>query len=96
MEEKTQLIVILFLQAAGLHPTAEQIEMFAYHLPETTLSNLIVGGSSFNFFFLKLLTCHVSIGSLHVQEWMVCLCADAIHEIYIAGENFQSLGVLGV
>ncbi|XP_008826034.1 ATP-dependent RNA helicase SUPV3L1, mitochondrial [Nannospalax galili] len=27
--------------AAGLHPTAEQIEMFAYHLPETTLSNLI-------------------------------------------------------
>ncbi|KAL1771699.1 ATP-dependent RNA helicase SUPV3L1, mitochondrial [Sigmodon hispidus] len=29
------------IQAAGLHPTAEQIEMFAYHLPETTLSNLI-------------------------------------------------------
>ncbi|XP_023060817.1 ATP-dependent RNA helicase SUPV3L1, mitochondrial [Piliocolobus tephrosceles] len=27
--------------AAGLHPTAEQIEMFAYHLPDTTLSNLI-------------------------------------------------------
>uniref|UniRef100_A0A8D2AN81 ATP-dependent RNA helicase SUPV3L1, mitochondrial n=1 Tax=Sciurus vulgaris TaxID=55149 RepID=A0A8D2AN81_SCIVU len=25
----------------GLHPTAEQIEMFAYHLPDTTLSNLI-------------------------------------------------------
>uniref|UniRef100_A0A8C5NY37 ATP-dependent RNA helicase SUPV3L1, mitochondrial n=1 Tax=Jaculus jaculus TaxID=51337 RepID=A0A8C5NY37_JACJA len=29
------------IRAAGLHPTAEQIEMFAYHLPETTLSNLI-------------------------------------------------------
>ncbi|XP_062832321.1 ATP-dependent RNA helicase SUPV3L1, mitochondrial isoform X2 [Anolis carolinensis] len=26
---------------AGLHPTAEQIEMFAYHLPDATLSNLI-------------------------------------------------------
>ncbi|XP_048060713.1 LOW QUALITY PROTEIN: ATP-dependent RNA helicase SUPV3L1, mitochondrial [Megalobrama amblycephala] len=26
---------------AGLHPTAEQIEMFAYHLPHATLSNLI-------------------------------------------------------
>ncbi|XP_015261078.1 PREDICTED: ATP-dependent RNA helicase SUPV3L1, mitochondrial [Gekko japonicus] len=26
---------------AGLHPTAEQIEMFAYHLPGATLSNLI-------------------------------------------------------
>ncbi|XP_055454818.1 ATP-dependent RNA helicase SUPV3L1, mitochondrial-like [Psammomys obesus] len=29
------------VEAAGLHPTAEQIEMFACHLPETTLSNLI-------------------------------------------------------
>ncbi|XP_004846237.1 ATP-dependent RNA helicase SUPV3L1, mitochondrial isoform X1 [Heterocephalus glaber] len=29
------------VKAAGLHPTAEQIEMFAYHLPDTTLSNLI-------------------------------------------------------
>ncbi|XP_003783654.1 ATP-dependent RNA helicase SUPV3L1, mitochondrial [Otolemur garnettii] len=29
------------IKAAGLHPTAEQIEMFAYHLPDTTLSNLI-------------------------------------------------------
>lgn len=29
------------IQTAGLHPTAEQIEMFAYHLPEATLSNLI-------------------------------------------------------
>lgn len=29
-------------QTAGLHPTAEQIEMFAYHLPDSTLSNLVV------------------------------------------------------
>lgn len=29
------------IKSAGLHPTAEQIEMFAYHLPDTTLSNLI-------------------------------------------------------
>ncbi|XP_062989095.1 ATP-dependent RNA helicase SUPV3L1, mitochondrial [Elgaria multicarinata webbii] len=27
--------------AAGLHPIAEQIEMFAYHLPDATLSNLV-------------------------------------------------------
>ncbi|KAH0623523.1 hypothetical protein JD844_006354 [Phrynosoma platyrhinos] len=30
------------VKTAGLHPTAEQIEMFAYHLPDATLSNLIV------------------------------------------------------
>ncbi|XP_046885189.1 ATP-dependent RNA helicase SUPV3L1, mitochondrial [Hypomesus transpacificus] len=29
------------IKTAGLHPTAEQIEMFAYHLPDATLSNLI-------------------------------------------------------
>uniref|UniRef100_A0A8D2IRB2 ATP-dependent RNA helicase SUPV3L1, mitochondrial n=1 Tax=Varanus komodoensis TaxID=61221 RepID=A0A8D2IRB2_VARKO len=29
------------IPAAGLHPIAEQIEMFAYHLPNATLSNLI-------------------------------------------------------
>ncbi|TRZ20719.1 hypothetical protein HGM15179_006383 [Zosterops borbonicus] len=29
------------VRAAGLHPTPEQIEMFAYHLPDATLSNLI-------------------------------------------------------
>uniref|UniRef100_A0A0A9Y4T4 ATP-dependent RNA helicase SUV3 homolog, mitochondrial n=2 Tax=Lygus hesperus TaxID=30085 RepID=A0A0A9Y4T4_LYGHE len=26
---------------AGLHPTAEQIELYAYHLPNSTLSNLV-------------------------------------------------------
>ncbi|CAF1155963.1 unnamed protein product [Didymodactylos carnosus] len=30
------------IQRAGLHPTAEQIELFAYHLPKHTLSSLIV------------------------------------------------------
>uniref|UniRef100_A0A673FXC5 ATP-dependent RNA helicase SUPV3L1, mitochondrial n=1 Tax=Sinocyclocheilus rhinocerous TaxID=307959 RepID=A0A673FXC5_9TELE len=29
------------IETAGLHPTAEQIEIFAYHLPQATLSNLI-------------------------------------------------------
>ncbi|GAU91771.1 hypothetical protein RvY_03965 [Ramazzottius varieornatus] len=29
------------IETAGLHPTAEQIELFAYHLPKATLSNLI-------------------------------------------------------
>lgn len=27
---------------AGLHPTAEQIELYAYHLPNSSLSNLMV------------------------------------------------------
>ena len=30
------------IEMAGLHPTAEQIELFAYHLPDASLSNLIV------------------------------------------------------
>ena len=30
------------IEQAGLHPTAEQIELFAYHIPNYTLSNLIV------------------------------------------------------
>ncbi|XP_017274143.1 ATP-dependent RNA helicase SUPV3L1, mitochondrial [Kryptolebias marmoratus] len=29
------------IQTAGLHPTADHIEMFAYHLPDSSLSNLI-------------------------------------------------------
>lgn len=29
------------IQAAGLHPTAEQMELFAYHLPHATLANLV-------------------------------------------------------
>ncbi|KAF2361403.1 Helicase C-terminal [Trinorchestia longiramus] len=29
------------IEQAGLHPTAEQIELFAYHIPNYTLSNLI-------------------------------------------------------
>lgn len=29
------------IEQAGLHPTADQIELFAYHLPTYTLSNLI-------------------------------------------------------
>lgn len=27
---------------AGLHPTADQIELYAYHLPNSSMSNLIV------------------------------------------------------
>ncbi|XP_050723777.1 ATP-dependent RNA helicase SUV3 homolog, mitochondrial-like [Eriocheir sinensis] len=29
------------IEQAGLHPTADQIELFAYHLPSYTLSNLV-------------------------------------------------------
>lgn len=36
----------------GLHPTADQIELFAYHLPKSSLSNLIV--SHCNAFLLDL------------------------------------------
>ena len=38
------------INQAGLHPTAEQIELYAYHLPHSTLSNLIV--SSLMFYFI--------------------------------------------
>lgn len=27
---------------AGLHPTAEQIEMYSYHLPHSSLTNILV------------------------------------------------------
>lgn len=30
------------IKKAGLHPTADQIELYAYHLPNSTLSNLMV------------------------------------------------------
>ena len=30
------------VKQAGLHPTADQIEMYAYHLPDSPLSNLMV------------------------------------------------------
>lgn len=36
---------VFLLQQAGLHPTADQIELFAYHLPKATLCNLIVCNS---------------------------------------------------
>ena len=39
-------------QTAGLHPTADQIEMFAYHLPDATLSNLVVSKAIYSFIFL--------------------------------------------
>lgn len=35
------------LTQAGLHPTAEQIELYAYHLPNSTLSNLMVSNVNF-------------------------------------------------
>ena len=40
-------------QQVGLHPTAEQIELFAYHLPKATLSNLIVS-TLFKLFYCQL------------------------------------------
>lgn len=30
------------INQAGLHPTADQIELYAYHLPNAALSNLMV------------------------------------------------------
>lgn len=47
---KTDLPTLKYLLAekpepiiqAGLHPTADQIELYAYHLPNSSLSNLLV------------------------------------------------------
>lgn len=39
------------LEKAGLHPTADQVELFAYHLPQATLSNLIVSALQMMVFF---------------------------------------------
>lgn len=55
------MVVSSLLKAAGLHPTAEQIEMFAYHLPDTTLSNLIVSRNSY-IAFLKRSVCQTITG----------------------------------
>ena len=33
------------IDKAGLHPTVDQIELYAYHLPKNTLSNLVVSGT---------------------------------------------------
>lgn len=38
----TEIMIQFHFQQAGLHPTADQIELFAYHLPNATLSKLIV------------------------------------------------------
>lgn len=34
---------------AGLHPTAEQMELYAYHLPHASLSSLMVSASCIRF-----------------------------------------------
>ncbi|EMP40577.1 ATP-dependent RNA helicase SUPV3L1 [Chelonia mydas] len=41
INKKQPFVCTSLLKTAGLHPTAEQIEMFAYHLPDATLSNLM-------------------------------------------------------
>lgn len=40
------------IHKAGLHPTADQIELYAYHLPNSTLSNLVVGGKNLYFLYI--------------------------------------------
>lgn len=51
LSEKPEPIV-----QAGLHPTADQIELYAFHLPNSSLSNLLVSGcikfQYFNIFVL--------------------------------------------
>lgn len=39
--KKTMATPVEPIERAGLHPTADQVELFAYHLPHATLSNLI-------------------------------------------------------
>lgn len=57
VEYSTNMMFLMLIspplyQIAGLHPTAEQIEMFAYHLPDATLSNLVVSKVIYSFIFL--------------------------------------------
>lgn len=44
------------LTQAGLHPTAEQIESYAYYLPNSTLSNLMVSKTNLFLLAFKLMT----------------------------------------
>ncbi len=48
-------------QTAGLHPTAEQIEMFAYHLPDATLSNLVVSTTILSLVHLPVLSIKATV-----------------------------------
>ena len=83
------MVVFSLLKAAGLHPTAEQIEMFAYHLPDTTLSNLIVSRNSY-IAFLKRSVCQTVTGWPCGHEWIVCFCEVAVYEVYLESGNFLS------
>lgn len=68
------------IENAGLHPTAEQIELFAYHLQDATLSNLIVSPESCYQSWL-----HFIIFFLTSQYWRVCLfvvwCVDFLPNV---------------
>lgn len=44
---------------AGLHPTEEQIELYAYYLPNLTLSNLMVRQGTRLFLNCPFVTCTI-------------------------------------
>ena len=41
-------ISFVILQQAGLQPTFNEIQLFSYHLPKATLSNILVSNMNFN------------------------------------------------
>jgi len=51
---------------AGLHPTADQIELYAYHLPNSTLSNLVVSENNCIFNTFSLLILFLVLGYFHI------------------------------
>lgn len=58
---------------AGLHPTADQIELYAYHLPNSSLSNLLVClvsaiHSDFQNNCIGIFHLATTIGNIHIVE----------------------------
>lgn len=58
---------------AGLHPTADQIELYAYHLPNSTLSNLMVSDAKLNNMMISNWLIGFRIYLYHFLQWMI-LC----------------------
>lgn len=75
-------------QTAGLHPTAEQIEMFAYHLPDATLSNLVVSIILYPFILLPLLSTSTYVCEQAVLNWN--RLHSELHFVYLTSVKSQS------
>ena len=47
-ERRDAKLNFFILQQAGLQPTFTEIELFSYHLPKATLSNILVSKKKFH------------------------------------------------